>query len=216
MGVHAHGVIAIGQVATGVIAIGQVAWGLVAVGQFAFGAVAAGQVAVGSVTVGMLGFGLHGTVAMVGAGGTGRGFVLRLLPSLGRRRSPAEIGSLAAARAQQGGWVRLHLQPRPDGTVAVFEGHERARDVRIDARAQRAAVSAAPGDVWARLRRSRDGLVADRLIGVPVSRAMVPTWWLVWGAQLMGLLLLAGAVWGSVGEVLLAAWFGPEGLFTPR
>jgi hypothetical protein len=207
VGTEANGVVAIGQFATGVIAIGQVAWGVVAVGQIAFGWFAAGQIAIGGLTGGMFGVGLHATLAMVGVGGRGRGFVLALLPGLGQRQTPRGIEPLGAVRARvDGGWVRLHLEPRPDGRIAVYDGDQPARDVRLDARVRRAASAAAPGDVWAHLRRSRDGLVADRLIGVPVPRTLVPRWWLVWGAQLMGLLLLAAAVWWMLGEVLIAAW----------
>lgn len=215
VGGEAHGIVAIGQFATGVIAIGQVAWGVVAIGQVAVGWIAVGQVAIGGATAGMVGVGLHGTIAMIGVGGRGWGSVLPLLPSLGRRLVPQGIATLEAVRASRDddGWVRLHLVPQPEARLAIFDGSLRVRDVRIDARARRAAMSAAPGDVWAHLRRSGDGWVADRLIGVPRPRFTEPRWWLVWGVQLMGLLLLSAALWWGVGEVLLDAGFGPRGIF---
>lgn len=204
IGWQAHGVVAIGQFATGVVAIGQVAWGVVALGQAAFGFVAVGQLAVGWLTVGMVGAGLSWTAAMVGVGGRGVGFVLPLLPSLGRRVAPPDVRSLAAL-ADGDGWTRLHLVPRPDGRIAVFDGYERRDDVRVDARCRRAAEDAAPGDVWAHVRRSRHGLVADRLIRLEPPRYTRPAWWLAWGAQLMGLMLLAGAVWWLAAEPVLRA-----------
>lgn len=215
VGGEAHGIIAIGQFATGVIAIGQVAWGVVAIGQIAVGWLAVGQVAVGGVTVGMAGVGLHATAAMVGIGGRGIGTVLPLLPSLGRRLVPKGIVPLETVRSSAAaeGWVRLHLVPQAEARIALFDGSTRVRDVRLDARVRKAAVSAAPGDVWAHLRRSGDGWIADRLIGVPRPRFTEPRWWLVWGVQLMGLLLLSAALWWAAGEVLLDAWFGPSGIF---
>ncbi|MEQ1507431.1 MAG: hypothetical protein ABMB14_34700 [Myxococcota bacterium] len=214
IGADARGFVAIGQFATGVFAFGQVAWGLVAVGQIAFGGLAIGQVAVGGVSIGLVGVGMQFTAGMIGIGGRGRGWILRLLPSLGRRRVPTGISTVAAIRASgRPGWVRLHLVPRSNAAVAVFDGTTHAADIRLDARVRRAGLAAAPGDVWAELRPSVDGWVANRLIAVPRPRTLEPRWWFVWGAQLMGLLLLAAIVWWAVGEVLLGAWFGPDGIF---
>jgi hypothetical protein len=172
-------------------------------------------VAIGGLAIGLVAAGLHGAVAMLGVGGVGRGFVLPLLPSLGRRLSPSDPVRMAAIRGGAEGWVRLHLEPRPDGRIAVYEEGERVRDVRLDARVRRAAAAVVPADVWARLRPSRDGWVAERLFHLEPPRWVEPRWWLVWGAQLAGLTLLAAAVWGLVVRPLLAAWFGPDGVLVP-
>jgi hypothetical protein len=225
IGWHAHGVIAIGQFATGVIAIGQVAWGVVAIGQAAFGWLAVGQVAVGGVTVGMVGVGLHFSAAMVGLGGRGKGLVLPLLPSLGEREAPPGVRPLselrrAAERAETSrvaagpatavdGWTRLHLVPRSESRVAVFDGYDRVEDLRIDARCRRAALAAAPGDVWAHVRRLRGGWVADRLVRVDPPRFTSPRWWLVWGAQLMASMLVSAVVWWVVAEPVIEALTTP-------
>ena len=214
-GEEAHGVVAIGQFATGVVAVGQFAHGVVAIGQFAFGVVAFGQVAVGGVTVGLVGAGMYFTVAMLGVGGRGVGFVLPLLPALGGRIPPGQTVKLAALGERPDGWVRLHLEPRPDGRIALFEDSERLCEVRLDARVRRAGLSIAPGDAWAQLRRSPDGFVAERLVRIDPPRWREPRWWLVWGAQLAGLTLLGAAVWWAVIGPLGAAWFGPEGILVP-
>jgi hypothetical protein len=122
-GEEAHGVLAIGQFATGVVAFGQFAYGVVAVGQFAFGLFAVGQVAVGGVAFGLVGAGMYGTVAMLGVGGRGLGFVLPLLPALGRRAPPSDRVTMATVREKgPGGWVHLRLEPRPDGRIARTKG----------------------------------------------------------------------------------------------
>jgi len=65
----AHGVVAIGRVATGVIAIGQLAMGLVAVGQLSIGLVLAlGQAAFGTICFGQLAAGLYFAVGQFAAG----------------------------------------------------------------------------------------------------------------------------------------------------
>jgi hypothetical protein len=201
VGWQANGVIAIGQVATGVVAFGQVAWGVVAVGQAAFGWLAVGQVAVGGITVGMVGVGAHATAAMIGVGGRGKGYVVPLLPSLDLRAPPVDARPLD--RVEDGGWTKLHLVPRDRGLVAVFDGTVRVPGVRVDARCRRAALDAAPGDVWARLRRDRRGWVIERLVRARPPRWARPGWWLVWAAQLAGSLLLAALLWWLVVEPVL-------------
>jgi hypothetical protein len=204
IGWQAHGVVAIGQFATGFIAIGQVAWGFVAIGQAAFGWLAFGQVAVGGASVGMVGVGLSFTAAMIGVGGRGVGFVLPVLPSLGDRKSPEGVKPLADLPAH-GGWTRLHVVPRSEGRVAWFEGYRRVEGLRVDARSRRAALAAAPGDVWAHLRPSRHGWVADKLVRVEPPRWTRPRWWLQWGAQLMALMILSAAVWWLVAVPVIEA-----------
>jgi hypothetical protein len=157
----------------------------------------------------MAGVGLHGTVAMVGVGGRGLGLVLPLLPSLGTRQVPDKVQTLAAARRAGEGWVHLHLMPRSGGLVAAFDGYERVDDLRVDARVRRAALAAAPGDVWARLRTSADGPVIDQIVVHHRSRLGDPRWWLVWSAQLAALMVLSAVVWWLVGEVVLRALTAP-------
>jgi hypothetical protein len=215
IGQEARGVFAFGQFATGVFAFGQVAYGFVAVGQVAFGAIAIGQLAVGGVTVGMASFGLFWAGGMVGVGGRGMGFVLPLLPTLGPPRRPPQVepyGELKAA--QREGWVMIDIEPRDNGRVAIYEGDDRLRDLRLDARVVRAARDAAPATVHAHIRRSVSGPVVDEFQHLELSRLAQPRWWFVWAAQLAGLLVLAAVVWLVVAEPLLEAWFGPEGVLT--
>ncbi len=62
--VTAHGIIAVGRIASGVIAIGQFAMGLIAIGQLSIGLVLAiGQASFGAVCLGQLAAGL-----LIGAG----------------------------------------------------------------------------------------------------------------------------------------------------
>lgn len=204
-GREAVGFVAVGQFATGVIAVGQFAWGVVAVGQVAIGWFAIGQIAIGGLTAGLVGVGLHATAAMIGVGGRGRGWVLELLPRLAQRQAPKGIESVRAVRGRaDGGWVRIHLEPGADSRIALFDGSERLRDVRLDARVRRAALQRGRGEVWAELRHAGAGMVAHRLIEVPTPRTLSPTWWIVWGLQLMALFLVSGVVWGALGEVLIA------------
>lgn len=212
-GEEAHGILAVGQFATGVVAVGQVSYGLVSIGQVAFGGIAIGQLAVGCVSIGMAGAGLNVVLAFVGVGGRGRGYVVPLLPSLGPRVAPAGLARMAdLKRTREPGWVELHLEPRPDGRIAVYEDTERLREVRLDARVRRAATAVVPGAVYAWLRPVPEGWVAERLIASPAPRVTDPRWWVAWSAQVAGLALLAALVWWSVGEPLLATWFGPDGI----
>jgi hypothetical protein len=59
---HAHGVFALGEIATGIVAVGAVAVGVftlapISIGVFALGAVALGGVAMGGVSIGILSYG---------------------------------------------------------------------------------------------------------------------------------------------------------------
>ncbi len=99
MGVEAHGVIAIGQMATGVVAIGQLATGVIAIGQVARGVVAFGQLAMGVVAAGQLGIGVAYGAGMLGVGGLAGGlFPVGLL------------GTIPFTDAIKGRWRAVTLQ----------------------------------------------------------------------------------------------------------
>ncbi|HHO52407.1 MAG TPA: hypothetical protein ENK18_16440 [Deltaproteobacteria bacterium] len=206
VGQEAHGFIAIGQFATGVLALGQVAHGLVAVGQVAFGGIAIGQVAVGGFTLGMGSAGLYYALGMIGVGGRGRGLILPLLPRLGSpKRTPQLEPYAELARTQGSGWILLTMEPRKGARIALYEGEERLKALRLDARVRLAAIEATPATVYAHVRPSEVGPVVDRLVHRDPSRLLQPHWWLLWGAQLAGLVVLAAIIWMAVAEPLLSA-----------
>ncbi len=84
----------------------------------------------------------------------------------------------------------------------------RVQGLRLDARVRLAALEESPTTAFAHVRPSSDGLVVDRLVRCEPSRLLQPHWWLIWGAQLAGLVLLAALVWLTVAEPLLETWFG--------
>jgi hypothetical protein len=63
---HAHGIFALGEVATGVVAVGAVAGGVVTLAPISFGLVAVGAVAAGGVAMGGVSIGIlsYGAVAL--------------------------------------------------------------------------------------------------------------------------------------------------------
>lgn len=209
LGQEAHGFIAIGQFATGVFALGQVAHGLVAVGQLAFGGIAIGQVAVGGFTLGMGSAGLYYAVGMIGVGGRGKGLVLSLLPRLGPPQRAPQIEDYAElVHARREGWILLSMEPRKGARIALYEGEQRLKALRLDARIRKAAIEATPATVYAHVRPSEVGPVVDQLVRREPSRLLQPHWWLIWGAQLAGLVVLAAIVWMVVVEPLLQALTG--------
>ncbi|MEQ1569313.1 MAG: hypothetical protein ABMA64_26990, partial [Myxococcota bacterium] len=164
------------------------------------------------VSVGLVGVGLHWTAAMVGIGGTGRGWIVPLMPRLDRRAPPAPLVTLDQVRAsRQGGWCALGLgaPTGPEGGIGVWFGGQPATDVRLDARCRAAATEAAPGEVWAHLRPARQGWVADRLVRAAPPRHLRPEWWLGWSLQLATWMLLSAATWWWVFEPVARALSTP-------
>lgn len=156
--------------------------GIIAVGQVAVGVVAVGQGAVGWVTVGMGGVGLYWTGAMMGVGGSGFGGVLELAPSLGERALlPA---STSWKHADHDRWVATRLRPElqlPDG-------------IRIQTRLRYDLGREPPGKVLVHLVKGPRGLEVDRVMRVPPSRLVQPTWWATWVVQFLLLTGLSAAV----------------------
>lgn len=207
-GQEAHGFIAVGQFATGVIAIGQVATGVFALGQLARGVVAVGQVSIGVFSVGMGSVGVCYAVAMLGAGGRGKGLVLPLIPSLGPRVAAPELVAPAALLegVREEGWIEAVLAPAGEGRVTVRGAHGGELPVRFDARLRRAVSAHAAGadpSALLRVRRDGEGLLADRVVRPPRTRLRSPGWWAWWGLQLLGLCAVSVAFWVMVARPLM-------------
>ncbi len=183
------------------------------IGQEARGVVAIGQFAVGGFSVGMGALGTYWAAAMIGVAGRGFGLVLPLLPSLGPPRRPPDVEPYRALKgARREGWVEIDIEPRDDGRLVLYEGDDRLRDLRLDARVVRGARDLAPATVHAHIRHSVSGPEVDQLQRLEESRLAQPRWWFVWAAQLAGLTILAAVVWLAVAEPLIQAWFGPDGV----
>lgn len=213
VGQEARGVIAIGQEATGVFALGQLATGVVAVGQVARGFVAIGQGAIGVFAVGMGSVGLVYSVAMLGVGGRGLGGVLPLIPSLGPtvRRPALTSGRRLLAGQADTGVVKVTLS-RDEHGPTLIDGAS-ALPVRLDARLRAAAAGTPDGTpLYATLTRTPAGWVCQALAEVPTGRVRSPRWWLLWSAQLGGLVVAAFLFWVLAGIPIVQALFNPGGI----
>lgn len=208
VGEQARGFIAIGQHATGVFAFGQVATGFVAVGQLARGCFCLGQAAIGFIGWGQLGLGVFHAVGMLGAGGRGKGIVLPLTPSLGRKRIPPATITLDRVYAGEPGWLSLDLFYDEHGVG--FGSNGQRLPIKLHRKIVRAAgalvAHGRPVSVYAYVTRVGNVLVCERIVHVPprpyeepgfVARALV---------QFFGLLIMACVWWVAVGYELLGVF----------
>ncbi len=146
------GVFAFGQIAVGIIAFGQSALGVVAVGQLARGVFCLGQGAIGVFAAGQGAIGLwHGTGMVAGAGASGYGLALHLLPRLVTPPVPdlpatTELGALLD-RTVSSGWLRATVSE--SGAIEPED-----RDLRVDMTAIQSLVSGADHASAASMSRS--------------------------------------------------------------
>jgi hypothetical protein len=175
-------VVAIGGLSYGVLAIGAGAFGVVAIGQGAFGVLVIGQLSIGAVSLGQLALGVYWAAGMVGAAGRGWGLVIPLVPWLGPASQPPQTTTLDAVGAGEAGWVPLHLDETGQLTGA---------QARLDARLVAAARAHGAQPVFAWLQAGPHGLVATRLMERRPARFREPRWWLLWAAQVTGLVVVA-------------------------
>ncbi len=203
-GQEARGFIAIGQHATGVIAVGQMATGVIAVGQLARGCFCLGQAAIGFIGWGQLGVGVLHAVGMVGAGGRGFGLVVRLVPSLGKKRQPPQTTSLDQVYAGQPGWVELDLFYDGHGLGFGTQGQRLPIKVhrRLTGDAGRLTAHGAV-HVWAYLRRFGPTVVCERIVHQPPRPYESQGWFVLGAFQFAGLLLLCCVWWLAAGNELL-------------
>jgi len=204
VGQEARGFIAIGQHATGVIAFGQVATGVVAVGQLARGVFCLGQAALGFIGWGQLGLGVLHAVGMVGAGGRGFGLVIRLVPSLGKKRIPPQTTTLDAIYAGQPGWIEVDLFYDNGGIGFGSQGQ------RLPIKLDRKLVGDAsrltahgPVHVWANLKRVGQVVVCERIVHQPPRPYESKSWFTLGAFQFVGLLVLCCVWWLGVGNELI-------------
>lgn len=198
VGQQAEGFIAIGQEATGVIAIGQLATGVIAIGQLARGVFAVGMLSVGIVSVGMLSLGLVHCIAMIGAGGRGKGGVLPLCPKLPQSYRLPEVSPRAHVESGGSGWIEVMVQRAASGFELVAEG--RPLVARMGPSALGGAGQAMVGGVpvLAYVVPSGSGIEATRFMRKPVASWRNRQWLGMVMLQLGGL-AIASAVY---------FWFG--------
>src|SRR5688572_4318540 len=207
VGQEARGFIAIGQHATGVFAFGQVATGVVAVGQLARGVFCLGQAALGFIGWGQLGLGVLHAVGMVGAGGRGFGLVVRLVPSLGKKRIPPQTTTLDHIYAGAPGWVELDLFY--DGHGIGFGNQGQRLPIKLDRKligdANRLTTHG-PVHVWAYLKRVGQVVVCERIVHQPPRPYESKSWFTLGAFQFVGLLVLCCVWWLGVGNELIGVF----------
>jgi hypothetical protein len=208
-GDQAVGFIAVGQQATGFFALGQLSTGVIAIGQVARGGIAIGQAAIGLVGWGQVGGGIFHAAGMLGIGGRkGLGFVLPIIPSIGRPRVLPEATPYPAVEAGTQGWIEVDLARDAYGLGLYLQGQR--LPVKLDRRLQtkgQEITAEGPRRVRAFTTRVGSVLVCDRIAHEPPRPYQKKSFTVIASLQLAAL-FVCGLVWAGVVGHDLAVFFG--------